>query len=124
MACLLETTDEVKARGNNVLAPTTLIEFPFEGKFEIAHSHFGVGSMELHAVCEGFHALFGFVEGLFAGFGSTKAQACMAGGGEVGAAAIKVGSLDDGCTVAEFAEAYFGCDNVFFEDLERELLAS
>jgi len=77
----------------------------------------------LHAVCEGLHALFGFVEGLFAGFGGAKSQACLAGGGEVGAVAVEVRSLDDGSPVAELAEAYFGCDNVFFEDLLRECSA-
>jgi hypothetical protein len=60
--------------------------------------------------------LFGFVKSLFTGFDSPNTQAWMPGR-EVGAVGGEVGSLDDGCAIAKFAEADLRGDDVFFEDL-------
>jgi hypothetical protein len=118
MTRLVDSTNQIQGTGNDVLTSSALVELAIECDFEVPHSLFRMGGMELHAVCEGSHALFCFVEGLLAGFNLQEAApADLASMCNVGAGAVETCTLDDGSTIAEFAEADFCGDNIFFEDL-------
>jgi hypothetical protein len=125
MTRLVDSTNQIQRAGDNILTSSSLVELFIECHFEKTPSHLHMVGVELHAVCKGSDALFPFVEGLFPGFNLQKvASANLAAVRDMGAGAVEVCALDDGCTIAEFAETDFCGDNVFFEDLSPEALVS
>jgi hypothetical protein len=118
MTRFVYSTNQIQGTGNDVLTSSTLVELAIQRNFKVAHSLFRMGGMELHTVCEGFHALFCFVEGLLARFNLQEAApADLASMCNVRTRAVEMSPLNNGRTIAEFAETDFCSDNIFFEDL-------
>src|SRR6202022_2291811 len=115
MGGLLHPANKVQTTRNNILRPSSLIEFIRQSKPEITHRHFCVASVQSHTHGQTPCSHFCFLDRLLTRLGApeTGYTSCC----KAGAVMVEKSALDNCCAVSQLAKSDFYGDNILFQDL-------